>query len=630
MKSNSTDSLQMLRLPAEFEETKAVVVQWPYIIKDSLGKEIQPITNEFAFGIDENDGPKIVYIAEKHPITTQYPESHFLASIVSEIQNIVPVRICVLNAKDTIIIKQFFNSIGIKLINYTFMINENINNSWLREFGPIFYYFGEKDSIGIIDTETDAFSISDTKFPTWLANNLNMQKKQSSIEQYSSDIMTDGWGKLICSNEFINKNIDSFGTIHIYKDINSGELTFDDKPLFKEPLTYKQIMDSISLLYNLIGKPIFTLSNKCIGQPSSNVDRFLKFVDDETIVYSDYRSVFKSQNDFPDLDLIDSSLEALRKEVSIYNKPFRLVPLPIPTDDNGLYTKKKCYEYKYDPRSFIQSLIVNTTVFIPIFSANGSGDSNITNSAIRIYKNLLPGYKVVPIDARLITAHQVGNFPHFYGGTIREYIIQIPADNPIHFKHSPLRGVLPPMEKFPIITSIYNNSGIQNTKLYWRKTGNTDWNIKIMERNNLEFQSYIDGNINATNETIEYFIEATSNNGKVRAYPMSAPDGFFAFSYGSTVNLSDSPINSSLFVQCLPNPSSQNTVLNFNTINSDCVTFEILDNLGKECKKLELKNLSEGLHYETLQCDNLQSGLYFIRMIVNNITVATTQLVLIH
>ncbi|NLE62565.1 MAG: T9SS type A sorting domain-containing protein, partial [Bacteroidales bacterium] len=123
---------------------------------------------------------------------------------------------------------------------------------------------------------------------------------------------------------------------------------------------------------------------------------------------------------------------------------------------------------------------------------------------------------------------------------------------------------------------ITNKSGIASASCFWRVKGQANWTkLPLLTDNDLLFKTEIVRDVNLLNDTIEYYISATSNNGKTITKPFTAPKGFYWFYHGKNAS-PEAPIdiyeilgitdnntkNSSLNVENLfPNPANEMTQL---------------------------------------------------------------------
>jgi len=92
------------------------------------------------------------------------------------------------------------------------------------------------------------------------------------------------------------------------------------------------------------------------------------------------------------------------------------------------------------------------------------------------------------------------------------------------------------------------------------------------------------------------------------------------------VNISDT--DNKIDINCYPNPFTQNTLINFNLTQSQKVKLEIYNINGKKINTLIDQQLKTGNHQVEFENNNLQEGIYFVKLITNN-NVITKKLIFV-
>jgi hypothetical protein len=93
--------------------------------------------------------------------------------------------------------------------------------------------------------------------------------------------------------------------------------------------------------------------------------------------------------------------------------------------------------------------------------------------------------------------------------------------------------------KYRIVSKITNRSGIENAKCYWRKNNASTWNELSLSDSLGYFVGDITNNNFAIGDSIQYYLKATSKNGKIATKPITAPDGFYTFYFKATLAVND-------------------------------------------------------------------------------------------
>ena len=70
-------------------------------------------------------------------------------------------------------------------------------------------------------------------------------------------------------------------------------------------------------------------------------------------------------------------------------------------------------------------------------------------------------------------------------------------------------------------------------------------------------------------------------------------------------------------ISVFPNPISQSATIDFNLLSNQRVNISIVNTLGIQVQQVCNKQFAAGQHLETLSCDNLKTGIYFLRLQTN-------------
>ncbi len=70
-------------------------------------------------------------------------------------------------------------------------------------------------------------------------------------------------------------------------------------------------------------------------------------------------------------------------------------------------------------------------------------------------------------------------------------------------------------------------------------------------------------------------------------------------------------------ISVFPNPISKRATVDFNLISNQQVNISIINTLGVQVQQVCSKQFAAGKHLETLSCENLKTGIYFLRLQTN-------------
>lgn len=593
-KQNNINQAQSLTMPdnfytpGEFDECQAVLISWPSDAFDSLGNYLSPFLP--GWGYDYYTGelkPIYVYLLDTY---TDSPFMILWAKLADAIQKEAQVWIRVNYPSDTTDLKNALSFFDVQLTNYRFFIDSSGQNAfWARDFGPFGIYVGDKDSLAFVDLGYYPSRPIDDDFSKFLGNQLGYNVYPGDVEIEGGNFMNDGYGKGFYSNIIYDNNEDGYGY--------AGEL--------KKSWTNEQVDSCMQRMFNIDD---FFIPNhlNCDGG-TGHIDIYLKMMDEETIFTTEYPSVY-NKSSFLDYTTANTNITNISKLNSTYNRPIRILKLPLPTSDNGSYTKTTCNTFNLDARGFINGLIINKSFIFPSYSNDTSGNVAGDQAAIDLMKKYLPGYNIVPIDARLLTP---------MGGAIHCITMQIPAENPIRIWHPAIRGYQELKKSFNILARIRNNSGIETAICKWRKAGEDNWNSIVLELNDTDYICDIPNNDFTQSDTIQYYLEVKSNNGKTMTKPITGPDGYYSFYFVPDTDVNDYQTIDNLpfaLYQPYPNPANSDVNIKFSVNSPVSLSLGIYNTLGQQVQEIANGKYEAGVYSAYFNTGNLLPGVYYCRL----------------
>ncbi|MBX7153464.1 MAG: agmatine deiminase family protein [Bacteriodetes bacterium] len=624
LQSALTSMPEKFVIPGEFEESQSALLAWPYYAFDKDGNWVDPFTKDFGYLTISQTEYKIVPIATwvidtVEDVQSQNGEQPLIlppvwAKLADAIQQEVPVWITVYQDADTAVIKEYMAKKGTPLTNYRFINVGGGNAFWMRDFGPVGFYYGDNDDIGLLDMSYYPGRAADDSIPQVLGQKLGYKVYSTQLESEGGNFIADGFGQCITSTAVYYNNADSVAQGYVEKD-NQGNWV--DYYQLVEPWSNKKTLDTLTYVWGAHTKMTVLPTLQCDGG-TGHIDMYTKMFDESTFLTTEYPTQF-NKNSFQDYNIAKQNLAKERSMQDIHGRNFRVFTMPVPTSESGRYDSTTCRLFNADPRGFLNGLTINKTFIFPSFSGGGTGNDAGTQAALELYKKYLPGYKLVPFDSRMLTP---------MAGAVHCITMQIPAENPIRFKHAAIRGNVNQLALYPVSATITNKSGIAKAIVKWRKKGTTAWNELQMELVDGVFASAIPGNMDANEETIEYYLEARSKNEKVMVNPIVAPEGFYSFTYGKTVGVADENIYGAALDEPFPNPTHGEVIVPM-SLQKDCaVTFDIVDITGNRVQSVQLGNQHAGSFMYRVNVENLSAGVYTIRMVTNGIPVSVKKIVL--
>lgn len=379
---------------------------------------------------------------------------------------------------DSNTVKNYLTSGGVPLINLKFIL-ASYNSVWSRDYGPWCVYSNDADSLYLIDWIYNRPRPLDDLIPGVFASYRNIPLYQMTTSPYNltatgGNFMTDGQGIGFSSKLILNEN-----TTKTEAEINTMMNQFMGiSPYIKmETLPYDGI---------------------------HHIDMHMKLLDEETLLVGQYPT------GVADGPQIEANLQyVLNNFQSCYGRPFKVVRIPMPPDALGRYPNSGG-----DYRTYTNSTIINKTVIVPTF------ELQYDTTALRIYREAMPGYNVVGINCnQIITAL----------GAIHCITKEIGIQEPIYISHSPIRSVVNSGSNgYEVKAYLKTRSGIANANVWWSVDTTQGFNSIPM---NLTLSDTFIANIpmQPLNKKVYYYINANSNSGRTVSKPITSPQGAYQF-----------------------------------------------------------------------------------------------------
>lgn len=556
-----------MRMPGEFEESKAVAISWAYEYDYDAS-----LDEYVVIGIDTNG--TFGWISAQ------------LAHYISEE---CEVWIRVWEKNDSAKVLTFMQGLGWPLKNYKFFYQQG-DDFWMRDFGPMAFYYGSKDSVGFTDLKYYSGRDADNTFPQFLADKQGYKNYVTPLEAEGGNLMTDGYGRMLFSSaiKINNASGQSWTSLKTYNTMKSVFATPDLQEL-----------------------P--TLN--CDGG-TGHIDLYTKYIDEETIMVSKLPTEITAS----DRQIIEDNFQKMAGMNSTYGRPHTIYRIPHPTNDNGKHDSITCEQLNHDARNFINGLTVNNSFIFPSYSNEIDGNQKQTDSIVELFKSIMPGYRIIPIDCREMSP---------LGGAIHCITMQIPVDNPLRIWHPKVQVNKVFQNNFKILTKCENYSGIKTANCVWRKNLGAWQTLSLTDSSGFHI-----GVLNVPNLTnsdvIDYYIQAEANNGRKTIKPLTANDGLagyyrIQFSNGTSINDTKIIPKNYLFA-AYPNPTKTELHIPFQLLENATVTLKIIDVMGKII--MEQSHLStNGQQEKIFDISTLANGLYFYSLNVNGEELGTRKFI---
>ena len=438
------------------------------------------------------------------------------------------------------------------------------NSFWYRDCGPICFYYGDQDSVAMMDFEYYAGRALDDSLPSLIHQQIGLPNYITTLEWEGGNCLVDGCGFLFTSDACYTTNLNSKGQL-VWDGKNYSSIKYYSKPA----LTRAQVKTAFE---SLIGqRETHILPAYQYDGGTGHVDLYADMVEENGFVFSVMPDRYSSWTDYR---TGVKNMDSLCSYTSIFERPYYSTSIPFPGTDNGGYFSSQVSYNSYYTRTYSNHTFVNDLILQPCFSAvtNGQPSAAWDRANVEALKAAYPGYTIYPIDVREFDGS---------GGALHCVTKQIPADNPVRILHKSIVGSATDMRghDIPVSAVITNNSGIAHAECIYR-IDSGEWQTLSLAANGNKFSALIPtADINErildttytpvtridstlvdsvwsydtisytdtlvaprdTMVAVEYYLSATSNAGKTITKPMTAHQGgYYSFFYDGSEAVLDS------------------------------------------------------------------------------------------
>ncbi len=479
-----------------------------------------------------------------------------LAQIVSYVQQECRVIIV---CSDSNSVKSSLTSYGVPLVNLNFM-HKPYNSIWCRDYGPWCVYTKDIDTLRMVDWIYNRPRPADDTLSAPISRFFNVPLHSMTSSPYNitatgGNFMVDGNGTAFSSKLILNENP---GKTETEIDTMMSKYMGIKRYAFMDVLPYDGI---------------------------HHIDMHMKLLDEETLMVGQYPT---GVADGPQIELNLQFI--LNNYLTCYGKPYKVVRIPMPPSSGGQYPPNSSYF------TYTNSLIVNKTVIVPIYGFPQD------TTALRIYSDAMPGYRVVGINCTSIIP---------LSGAVHCITKEIGVYQPLFISHSGLRNTNNTTTPYEVKALMKHKSGIASAKLYWSIDTAAGYNQLTMTQTVDTFKAYIPAQ--PLNTKVYYYISGTSVSGKTMTKPITAPTGHYKFLVTNATGISGE--NGTAYdynlSQNYPNPFNPMTTINFSVGKTGRTTIKVYDILGRQITVLLDEIKEPGNHFVNFDAGSLSGGMYF-------------------
>lgn len=479
---------------------------------------------------------------------------------------------------DSNAVKTYLTQGGVPHTNVKFLVT-GFNSIWCRDYGPWTVYSNTVDTLRFIDWIYNRPRPLDDATPVFVANYMGIPIHQTinspnDLVNTGGNFMVDGHGTAFASKLILTEN--QAGNPYGVSVKNESQIN--------------NIMSSYMGVNRYIKMDILPYDQ------IHHIDMHIKLLDEETLLVSQYPA------GVADGPQIEANLQyVLNNFQTCFGKPYKVVRIPAPPGPNGQYPNNGG-----DYRTYTNSLIVNKTVIVPTYAPQ------YDTTALRIYRENMPGYNVVGINCNAIITSL---------GAIHCITKEIGVREPVFISHSALRNTSNTTQPYEVKAYIKTKSGVAAARMYW----STDTLAGFTQVNMSSVGDTFRANIPAQplGTKVYYYIWANSNSGRTVTKPLPAPRGNIQFMVTNVTGITqlgnNTPERFALH-QNYPNPFNPVTKIKFEIPKAGQVSLKIFDITGKEVLLVTNAQMNAGTYSYEWNASAFASGIYFYKLETKDFT----------
>lgn len=501
---------------------------------------------------------------------------------------------------DSSLVLRKLQRMGLRHNNIRFLVAPG-NSFWYRDCGPICFYYGEGDTVGMLDFEYYPGRALDDSLPVFIERQFGLPNFTTMIEWEGGNCVVDGAGMVLSSDAIYENNADTYGQL-VWDGTDPYSIDYSTKPT----LTMAKVKDSLQAL--LGPRATYILPKFRYDGGTGHVDLYADMLDENLFVFSQMPEAYSNWVDYR---TGRNNMDSLCSYESYFGATYRSRYIPFPSTNNGgNFSSQTQYDNQYT-RTYSNHTFVNNVIIQPCFSAVGSDGMPTAawdRANIEEIKKAYPGYTIYCVDVRSFDGS---------GGAIHCITKQIPAERPIRILHQALHdntGMTYTSSGAPILARISSADGIDSAEVFYRFNGG-QWHKVLMTADAAgQYAAVIptSGELTGDYTRVEYYISATSLAGKTITKPFPASQGgFYTFYLGTNPQVGIQAIETEdRFGQFYPNPASEVAQMRIDLGEDASFSVSIVDAAGRLVHTSSLQAAGPVLY--SVNTAKLPSGIYSV------------------
>lgn len=510
-------------------------------------------------------------MAEWEEIQTLFITWTSFTSILREIVKYAQTETMVtISCTDSVTVKNYLTSGGVPLTNLRFIIAP-YNAIWCRDYGGNTVYSDNVDSLLMVDWIYNRPRPKDDTIPYSQAKSWNVPLYETAQPPY--DLVHTG-------GNFMS---DGFGTAF------SSELT-DQENTNHSAAQIDTIMKKFMGISRYVRFPVLPYDG------IHHIDMHMKLLDEQTLLVGQYPT---GVSDGPQ---IEANLQYILANFnSVYGTPYKVIRIPQPPDKFGAYPSAGGSYCTYANATF-----VNKTVILPTYY------TKYDTTALRIWKEALPGYKIIGIDCDNSGANIISQ-----SGAIHCITHLLGVKDPLLISHQAISSACDTMGYITVNAKVMHKTGIQGAQVYWTSDTALGYTAAPMTLTNAltdTWTGYIPQQSAGT--SVFYYVKATANNSKTICRPMPAPAAYWKFAVNACASsaTAQSPAASFLLKPIFPNPASAITCVPVMNNKGQNIKVSLKNVLGQQIDILFDGHVPAGEKNFFMFADRYAEGVYLVEI----------------
>ena len=460
------------------------------------------------------------------------------------------------------------------LNNYDVIVGSNVifrrqpfNSIWIRDYAANSVYMNDVDSLFLVDWKYNRPTRpSDDTLPRSYARLLNLNLVQNTVEpnrvvHTGGNFMSDGFGTGFSSNLVLEEN----------------------------PTKSEAQIDAI--MQNFMGISRYIKMETLPYDGIHHIDMHMKLFDEETLLMTQYPTGIA---DGPQIEA--NLLYVLDNYNSVFGTPYKVVRVPSPADSLGDFP-----DDNGDYLTYSNSVFVNKTVLLTSYR------EQYDTTALRIYKENLPGYRIQLLDCNDIIGAS---------GAIHCITHSVGVNDPMLISHQALNDTYDTANAYAVKGMVKHRSGIQQAQLFYRTDSTASFTSIPMtlstDSANL-WEAAIPAQSAGTH--VEYYIQGFAQNGKTQVRPITAPTGFWSFDVlDSTDIITQTKAIEQLFeITLFPNPSNGITCIPIKSLGVLSLSLDVFDINGRLVTNIFNGTTIAGENRFYINTEDWKAGIYIVK-----------------